>query len=122
MADKAFEVTAPEFSALLAGERPVLVDFSANWCGPCKAMLPVVERLATRFAGQAEVVKVDIDNSRDLAGAFGVRSVPTFLLFVGGQDVGRITGLSSEKALSALIEPHLSLTQTEPNPTHAPGL
>lgn len=112
MADQAFkEVTAPEFSALLAGERPVLVDFSATWCGPCKAMLPVVERLAARFNGQAEVVKVDIDNSRDLATAFGVRGVPTFMLFVGGQDVGRITGLSTEKALSTLIESHLAPTQ-----------
>ncbi len=101
------EVTASEFSTLLSKQRPVLADFSAAWCGPCKAMLPIVERLAARFAGQAEIVKVDIDRESELAASHGVRSVPTFLLFANGQVAERVIGMTSESALAALIESRL---------------
>lgn len=103
------EVTTAELNELLGKEMPVLADFSATWCGPCKAMLPIVERLATRFDGQAEVVKVDIDRASELALAHGVRSVPTFLLFANGQVAERIVGSTSESALAALIESQIPL-------------
>jgi thioredoxin len=107
------EVTASEFSTLISKERPVLADFSATWCGPCKAMLPIVERLAARFDGQAEVVKVDIDQASELALAHGVRSVPTFLLFVNGQVAERIVGSTSESALATLIESQIPLAKRD---------
>ncbi len=113
------EVTASELTALLSKERPVLADFSATWCGPCKAMAPVVERLAERFAGQAEIVKVDIDRASELAAAHGVRSVPTFLLFANGQVAERVIGMTSESALAALIESQLLPAKNESEPLAA---
>lgn len=118
-ANKVREVTAQEFGALIAGERPVLADFYGTWCGPCKAMEPVVERLAERFAGRAEVVKVNIDESRELASGYGVRGVPTFLLFVGGQAVERVVGASGELALAALVERHTGQLQSTREPLQA---
>ena len=110
------EVTASEFSMLLKGERPMLADFSSIWCGPCKAMLPIVERLAANFAGRAEFVKVDVDQFSKLAATHGVRGVPTFLLFANGQAVERVVGLTSENALAALIEQHIVPTMNKSEP------
>ena len=102
--NKAREVRSGEFSELLGEGNPLLVDFYATWCGPCKVMEPIVERLAERFAGRAAVVKVNIDNSPDLAAAYGVRSVPTLLLLESGRVVERTVGTSSEQSLAVLIE------------------
>ena len=101
------EVTASELKELISHKEVVLADFSATWCGPCQAMAPIVERLATRFAGRAGVVKVDIDQAGELASAYGVRSVPTFLLFANGQVVERVVGTTSETALAAAIDAQL---------------
>jgi thioredoxin 1 len=101
---KAKEVTASELDELLNHKKVVLADFTASWCGPCRAMEPIVERLAAHFGGRAEVVKIDVDRADELASAHGVRSVPTFLLFANGQVVERIVGVTSEDALAAVIE------------------
>jgi len=95
------EVTTAEFGDLVNGEWPILADFYGTWCGPFKAMEPVIERLAKRFAGCAEVVKVNIDESRELAAAHAVRGVPTFLLFVARKAVERVVGASCEHSLAA---------------------
>jgi thioredoxin 1 len=102
------EITASELNELLSHEGVVLADFSATWCPPCRAMAPVVERLAARFAGRAGVVKVDVDQAGELASTYGVRGVPTFLLFANGQVVERVVGATSETALTALIESQLA--------------
>jgi len=102
------EMTGSELNELLSHEGVVLADFSATWCGPCQAMAPIVERLAARFAGRAGVVKVDVDQAGELASTYGVRGVPTFLLFANGQVVERVVGMTSEKALTALIESKLA--------------
>jgi thioredoxin 1 len=101
------EMTASELNELLSHKGVVLADFSATWCPPCQAMGPIVERLAARFAGRAGVVKVDIDQSGELASAYGVRSVPTFLLFANGRVVERVVGATSETALATVIESQL---------------
>ncbi len=120
MSDKLIrEVTAQEFGDLLRGSRPVFVDFFATWCGPCKAMEPVVERLAQEFYGRAEFIKVNIDKSPDLATEHGVRGVPTFLLFVGGQATKRSVGIVGERALASLIESHVEPYQETEAPTAA---
>ena len=98
------EVTARELNELLGKQQVVLADFSASWCPPCQAMAPVVERLAAHFAGQADVVKVDVDREGELASEHGIRSIPTFLLFANGQVVERIVGATSEIDLAAVIE------------------
>jgi thioredoxin 1 len=101
------EMTASELNELLSHKGVVLADFSATWCGPCQAMGPIVERLAERFAGRAGVVKVDVDQAGELATAYGVRSVPTFLIFANGRVVERVVGATSETALATVIEAQL---------------
>jgi thioredoxin 1 len=101
------EVTDSELSELLNHKGVVLADFYATWCPPCRAMTPIVERLAARFAGRADVVKVDVDREDGLASAHGVRGIPTFLLFANGRVVERVVGMTSETALAAAIESQL---------------
>ena len=113
------EMTASELNELLSHEGVVLADFSATWCGPCQAMAPIVERLAARFAGRADVIKIDVDRADELASAYGVRSVPTFLLFANGQVVERIIGTTSETSLAAVIESKLAPSRKDSQPLSA---
>jgi len=113
------EVAASELNELLSRKGVVLADFSATWCGPCRAMAPTVERLAARFNGRADVVKIDIDRDNELASVHGVRSVPTFLLFANGQVVERVVGATTETALAALIESQLAPARIDSRPLAA---
>ena len=89
---------------IVASQQPVLVDFWAEWCGPCKMLSPVLDELATEYAGKAKIAKVNIDDHQDLAGQFGIRSIPTLLLFKGGQVVEQAVGLKSKKDLKASLD------------------
>ncbi len=77
---------------VLDAELPVLVDFTATWCGPCRALAPHLDKLADRFAGRARVVKLDIDSNQKTAAMYGVRSIPTLLVFKGGEPVDKLIG------------------------------
>jgi thioredoxin 1 len=83
---------------------PVLVDFGATWCGPCKALAPIVEKIADDFKGKVKVVTVDIDDCPEVTKKYGVRSVPTVLVFKGGQKMGQSVGLTSRENLVKLLE------------------
>jgi len=83
---------------------PVLVDFFAEWCGPCKMLAPALDTLEHNFAGRAKIVKVDVDESADLADKFAVQAVPTLLLFNHGQVTQRISGLVPLRQLTALLD------------------
>lgn len=85
---------------------PVLIDFHAVWCGPCKASAPALEDAAREFEGEVAFVKVDIDQEPALAQAYGVQSVPTFVLVKDGKPVEHVVGLISRGKLAALLEPH----------------
>ncbi|HVT02129.1 MAG TPA: thioredoxin [Thermoanaerobaculia bacterium] len=97
------EVSEKEFDNLVGGGI-VLVDFGAEWCGPCKAMLPVMRKLSTEYEGKLNVYSVDIDKTPSLAARHGVMSVPTMLFFKEGAAVDRIVGAVSEKELRKRIE------------------
>jgi thioredoxin 1 len=90
------------------GDGPILVDFWAEWCGPCRLMSPVLDKVATRYKGRARVGKVDVDENQALAAKFGVMSIPTMLLFKEGQIVEQVVGTTSEEKLAKLIDRHSS--------------
>ncbi len=95
--DKAFQ------SEVLEAEQPVLVDFTATWCGPCKALAPVIDQLADKAEGKYKVVKVDIDQAPTLAQRYGIRGVPTVLAFAAGEKVGQHVGVTNAATLLKML-------------------
>jgi|SRR5690606_4715265 len=89
---------------VVSSDVPVLVDFTATWCGPCRQIAPLVDQLADEYAGRAKVVKLDIDESPDTARRFQIRGVPTILVFKGGEVVGQQVGMAPKTRLSQLIQ------------------
>jgi thioredoxin 1 len=98
------EFTPENFdNEVLQSDLPVLVDFTATWCGPCKALAPIVEKIADEFEGKVKVGKLDIDASRQVAEKYKIRSVPTVMVFRGGQKTGEHIGLTTRDKLIKLI-------------------
>ncbi|HTM46586.1 MAG TPA: thioredoxin [Polyangiaceae bacterium] len=89
---------------VMASDKPVLVDFTATWCGPCKRLAPIVDEVANELVGQVKVGKLDIDESPVIAGKLGVRGVPTLMLFKGGERVGQHVGLVPKAKILALVQ------------------
>ena len=88
------------FNEIINGDKPVLVDFYATWCGPCKAMSPVIEALGKELNGEARILKIDIDKNRSVATKFNIQSVPTFVIFKKGQVVWRHSGTLEKTKLA----------------------
>ncbi|MHB0969008.1 MAG: thioredoxin [Thermoanaerobaculia bacterium] len=100
------EINESEFAGVTV-KGAVLIDFGAEWCGPCKAMLPVLEKLSADYQGRLEIYSVDIDKDPTLAAKHGVMSVPTFLLFKDGKAVERVVGAMPEREMKKRIDPHV---------------
>lgn len=103
--DKLLEITDGNFdTTVIQAASPVLVDFWAPWCGPCKAIGPVVSELATEYAGRISVGKMNVDDNPSTPGKFGIRAIPTLILFKGGQVVDQITGAVGKTQLAAMMD------------------
>lgn len=89
---------------VVKSDTPVLVDFTATWCGPCKAIAPLVDQLADEYEGKVKVGKLDIDDSPAVAQRFGIRGVPTIYIFKGGEVVGKMTGAAPKQNIAALMD------------------
>lgn len=101
VSDDAFE------AKVLKSSRPVLVDFWAEWCGPCKAIAPILEQIAVEYQDRLEIAKVDVEASQSTAMKYGIRSIPTLMLFKGGVVEAQHVGLLSKEQLSKLLESRL---------------
>jgi thioredoxin 1 len=104
----AMELTDSNFESLvLKSDKPVLVDFWAEWCGPCRMVGPVVEELAKEYEGKAVVGKVDVDSNSAISQKYGIRNIPTLLFFKNGEVVDKLVGVAQKSALAAKLDAHM---------------
>ncbi len=101
IADASFE------TEVLKSEIPVLVDFWAPWCGPCRVVAPVVQEIAEQYAGKVKVVKMNTDENPQTASQYGIRSIPTLMFFKGGQKVDQLVGAVPKSTVSITLEKHI---------------
>ena len=102
------EVTDANFDEeVLKSEQPVLIDFWAVWCGPCKALAPIVDEVAASYAGKVKVAKMNVDQNQGTPGRYGIRGIPTLLIFKGGQVKEQIVGYVPKETIEKAIEKHM---------------
>lgn len=100
----AVKITTENFESYKNGELPLVVDFWATWCGPCKMVGPIIEELAGDYEGKVVIGKCDVEESDELAAQFGVRSIPTILFFKGGELVDKFVGATNKETLDAKVQ------------------
>jgi len=100
----AITITDESFQELLQDGKPLVVDFWAEWCGPCRMVGPIIEELAKEYEGKVNIGKIDVDENSEVAAQFGIRNIPTILFFKGGELVDKQVGAAPKAAFSAKIE------------------
>ena len=93
---------------VLQADQPVLVDFWAAWCAPCRMLAPTVEAVAEKYAGNAKVVKLNVDENPSISQRYGIKGIPTLILFKGGKEEERVVGATSKEAIARMIDKHVS--------------
>lgn len=107
MSDKILNLDADNFETTLKnGESPILVDFWAPWCGPCKAIAPILEELAGEIGDKVRICKLNVDEHSDVASRFNIRAIPTLLIFKNGEVVDQLVGMTSKNDLETKLTPH----------------
>ena len=105
MTENLLHVTDASFeNDVLQSEVPALVDFWAAWCGPCKMIAPLIDEISEEYAGKIKVCKMDVDSNRDLAASYGIRSIPTLMIFSGGEIVGTEIGALTKQQLDEFVK------------------
>src|SRR6266487_5500966 len=108
MSEHVSETTDSTFETeVLKSDRPVLVDFWAAWCAPCRMLAPTVESVAEKYAGNARVVKLNVDDNPSVSQRYGIKGIPTLILFKNGKEEERIVGATSEQAISRMLDKHV---------------
>lgn len=97
-------ISSENFENLKNGDMPLVVDFWATWCGPCRLIAPIIAKLAEKYDGKIVVGKCDVEDNEDLASEFGIRNIPTILFFKGGQVVDKLVGAQGEAVLDAKFQ------------------
>jgi thioredoxin 1 len=101
-------ITDDSFSSdVLESDVPVLVDYWAEWCGPCKMIAPILDEMSKDYGGRLQIAKMNVDDNREVPAKFGIRGIPTLMIFKGGQKVAEITGARPKRELTAFVDGHL---------------
>lgn len=109
MSEHVTDVSDSNFETnVLQSDRPVLVDFWAAWCAPCRMLAPTVEAVAEKYAGNARVVKLNVDENPSVSQRYGIKGIPTLILFKGGKEEERVVGATSKEAIARMIDKHVS--------------
>jgi len=108
MSDKVIHATDADFdSVVLQSDQPVLVDFWAQWCGPCRSLAPIVDALAEQYAGTARIMKLNVDDNPEVVSRYQVQAIPTLILFRDGEEKQRMVGVSRKEIIAQAIDAHV---------------